>query len=312
MLVRESVAVVSVARAGWTRRSSSHVTKSTFLKQERTAWFRIVLFIIKIGGPSSCIMFYSVDIGYDLCGPRIANVGTVLLKERRNYVFRVTNDTKAPSNPAGEVSEQENGKEFTAKRSEQGSGREFTAEKAEQAWRMVGTDDKNVAKIALLGPTGEKLPGKLFFNFEWTAELQTAISNGKAPSDGGEAVVIEGTLDEAIHRAALMILKKGQQGRFSINIFGHQELPQGIPLNTTLTMEEAEEMQSDDNHFTDARVMVNNMELVLFQKAHDGEDEEKILRRRISKYSWWEKEALPKDYAVYRMSRVGSQKQSEL
>ena len=232
-------------------------------------------------------MFYSVDIGYDLCGPQIANPGTILLFEARNYVFHVVTETT-----------KEDTKEEGTPVDDKPPFNENSG-----AWKAIFTDDKNLAKIALNGPAGEEIPGKLFFNFAWSVEVDDAISAGKAPSDGGEAVVIEGTLDEAVHRAALMILKKGRQGNFCINIFGHEELPPGVPLSTTLTMEQAEEMQSDDSHYVDARVMVNNMELVLFQNAHDGEDEEKVLRRRNWKYGWWEKGALPKDYSIYEVRK---------
>jgi len=255
-------------------------------------------------------MFYSVDIGYDLCGPPIAKPSVVVLKERKSYVIRVVKGgSEAPADlkesPAGvpaEEKQSEKGKEPADSSSETTNPEDSPS----GTWKPAFTDDENIARIVLLGPAGEVIPGRLFFDFSWSPELESAINTGKAPSDGGEAVMMEGTLDEAVHRAALMILKKGRQGNFCINIFGHKELPAGIPLGVTLTAEQAEEMQSDDSYYADAAVMVNNMEIVLFQAPHPGEDEEKILRRRISKYSWWQA-ALPKDYAIYTVRKVSKE-----
>jgi hypothetical protein len=237
-------------------------------------------------------MFYSVDIGYDLCGPPITTPRTVLLHHRGDYVIRVVDGN------AGEQDAKENVPPAPKAPLETPGDAQRPA-----AWKAVSTDDKNVAKIALLGPAGETLPGKIFFEFPWSKDFADAISSGKASSDGGEAVAMEGTLDEAVHRAALMILKKGRQGNFCVNIFGHETLPADIPLGAALTMDQAEEMQSDDNHYVDARVMVNNMELVLFKQPEEGEDEEKVLRRRIWKYTWWEG-ALPEHYGLYRFRKV--------
>jgi hypothetical protein len=245
-------------------------------------------------------MFYSVDVGYDLCGPPITTPGTVLLHHRRNYVIRVT-DGKSEGGDKGGDGEGQGEEDVTVPEATSATAAADT--NRPPPWKVVSTDDKNVAKFALVGPAGESFPGKVFFQFPWSKQLIDAISTGMAPSDGGEAVAIEGTLDQAVHRAALVILKKGRQGNFSVNIFGHEELPTGISLETTLTMEEAEDMQSDDSHYVEARVMVNNMTLILFQQPQDGEDEEKVLRRRILKYTWWE-EALPKGYAMYKIRKV--------
>lgn len=177
-------------------------------------------------------MFYAVDISFDVYGPRVLPPSRVIRLERQR-IYGTT--------------ESANG---------------FTAVVPEST---ISNNDESTTTFDIELSDGMHGRGHLLV---FSDEIKVYPGKGA----GGVCFVVEGTLEHAIRAAVkCMVFSFGRQGEFDLNIFGNEKIRDGLPLMKDLSVEDAMNLQSDDQYYICARQGSNNLKL--YSCDPDGGDD---------------------------------------